>query len=180
MSVPIVASSETRFFLRWHVAQTLPRAEARAASELDAQGYNVFLPQYLKKRSHARKITWAPAPLFPGYLFVACRDATQSWRPINGTIGVTRLIMGEDGPASIDERIVQALKDRRDEKGHIALSQRSSFAKGESVRITEGALAATLGLFNDIADRDRVSVLVELLGRKVRVLLNEAHIEKAA
>src|SRR5258708_986001 len=121
MTAQIAATENDLREPRWHVAQTRHHAEARAAHELEAQGYGVFLPRYLKRRSHARKVTWAPAPLFPGYLFVSCRSPTQGWRAINGTIGVVRLIMGDDGPASVAADIVEALKARRDDDGYVKL-----------------------------------------------------------
>ena len=39
-------------------------------------------------------------------------------------------------------------------------------------RVLAGAFMDNAGLFNGIADRDRVTILLDLLGRKVRVLLD--------
>ena len=55
----------------WHVVQTRPRSENKAALHLQRQGFEVYLPRYLKRRSHARKVDFVPAPLFPQYVFVA-------------------------------------------------------------------------------------------------------------
>ena len=57
---------------RWYVAQTRHLSEMRAAHELEAQGFDVFLPRYLKRRCHARKVTWVPAPLFLFRLIQLC------------------------------------------------------------------------------------------------------------
>ena len=43
------------------------------------------------------------------------------------------------------------------------------FAKGEVVRLTEGALADQIGLFEGVSDDERVTILVTLLGREVKV-----------
>jgi transcriptional antiterminator RfaH len=40
------------------------------------------------------------------------------------------------------------------------------------VRVLAGAFVDNAGLFNGMADRDRVSILLDMLGRKVRVLLD--------
>ena len=40
----------------WYVVQTQVNAEAKAARNLVHQGFEIYLPRYLKRRSHARKI----------------------------------------------------------------------------------------------------------------------------
>ena len=78
----------------WYVVQTHPHAEAKAASHLERQGYSIYLPRYLKRRRHARRIEIVAAPLFPRYLFVAIDPLTQRWRSIQSTIGVARSACG--------------------------------------------------------------------------------------
>lgn len=165
---------------RWYVVQTRHLSELRAAQELDNQGFETFLPRYLRKRSHARKVMLVAVPLFPGYLFVRLDPARQRWRAINGTFGVARLVAGENGPLPIPDAVVAGLRARLDEAGHVAISQRPDFAPGQVIRIRSGSFAETLGLFEGFRDQDRVAVLLELLGGKVRVLLDEEMVEKAA
>ena len=40
----------------WYVVQTQVNAEAKAARNLVRQDFEIYLPRYLKRRSHARKI----------------------------------------------------------------------------------------------------------------------------
>ena len=54
----------------WFVVNTHSRKEQMAVANLKNQGFLCYLPQYLKKRSHARSIIWLPAPMFPRYVFV--------------------------------------------------------------------------------------------------------------
>lgn len=165
---------------RWYVVQARHLSEQRAVLELENQGFETFLPRYLRKRRHARKVTLVAAPLFPGYLFVRLDPARQRWRSINGTYGVTRLVSGENGPLPIADAVVEGLWARRDWQGYIALPQRPDFAPGQMVRIRSGSFAETLGLFEGFRDQDRIAVLLDLLGGKVRVLLDEDMVEKAA
>lgn len=67
---------------RWYVVQTQVNGEARAAQNLMRQGFEIYLPRYLKRRRHARKIDLTAKPLFPRYMFVAVDVATQRWRSI--------------------------------------------------------------------------------------------------
>ena len=38
---------------RWYVVQTQANGEAKAAEHLRRQGYEIYLPRYLKRRRHA-------------------------------------------------------------------------------------------------------------------------------
>ena len=164
---------------RWYVVQTQVNCEAKAARNLISQGYEVYLPRYLKRRRHARKVDFAVKPLFPRYLFIAIDMATQRWRSIQSTFCVSRLVSNGDDPATVPADIVIALKQREDERGFIGMDTRSPFAPGDKVRVLAGAFLDCAGLFNEVADRDRVSILLDMLGRQVRVLL-EADMVAAA
>lgn len=157
---------------RWFVVQTQVNNEAKAAQNLKQQGYEVYLPRYLKRRRHARKVDFAAKPLFPRYMFVAIDMATQRWRSIQSTFGVSRLVCNGEDPAPVPPGVVDALRQREDEKGFVRMDLRPSFAVGDKVRVLAGAFIDNAGLFHGIADHDRVSILLDMLGRKVRVLLD--------
>jgi transcriptional antiterminator RfaH len=157
---------------RWYVAQTQANGEAKAAEHLRRQGYEIYLPRYLKRRCHARKVDFVAKPLFPRYLFVAIDMATQRWRSIQSTSGVSRLVTNGDEPAAVPEGIVRALRAQEDAKGFVKLDAAPAFAPGDKVRVLAGAFVDNAGLFNGMADHDRVSILLEMLGRQVRVVLD--------
>jgi transcriptional antiterminator RfaH len=159
------------FNSRWYVVQTQGHAEMKAAWHLARQGFQTYLPRYLKRRRHARRVEMLPAPLFPRYLFVAVDMATQRWRSISSTIGVTQLVCAGDVPAPVPRQVIEALKQREDDQGLIMLSPQPNFTAGDKIRILDGSFADCIGLFEDMRDSQRVSVLLDLLGRKVRVLL---------
>lgn len=156
---------------RWYVAQTHPRSEAKAAEHLKRQGFGVYLPHFQKKRRHARRVDTVNAPLFPRYLFVAIDVAAQRWLSIQSTVGVMRLICNGDVPAVVQSGIIDALRQREDEHGFIKLEQRP-FRLGEELRVLDGAFTGTLGLFEGMSDNERVTILLDLLGRKVRVSMD--------
>jgi transcriptional antiterminator RfaH len=156
---------------RWYVAQTHPHAEVKAGLHLTRQGFEIYLPRYLKKRRHARRVETVAAPLYPGYVFVTIDCGVQRWRSIQSTIGVSRLVCHGDDPAAVPEGIVEELKRRQDENGLIGFQQRARFNPGDTVRVVEGVFSDYLGLYEGIDDRERAAILLDLLGRKVRVLL---------
>jgi transcriptional antiterminator RfaH len=157
---------------RWYVVQTQPHAEAKAAAHLCRQGFDIYLPRYLKRRRHARRIETVAAPLFPRYMFVAVDTAVQRWRAIGSTIGVARLVCNGECPAAVVEGVIEGLKCRQDERGFVRLSQGPRFAPGDRIRVLDGVFSACLGLFESITDGERVAILLDLLGRKVRVVLD--------
>src|SRR5919197_1504940 len=83
---------------RWYVVQTHAHAEAKALGHLVRQEFTPYLPRYLKRRRHARRIETVAAPLFPRYLFVTIDMVCQRWRSIHSTIGVARLVSNGEGP----------------------------------------------------------------------------------
>jgi len=161
-----------RTALHWYVVQTQVNGEVKAAQNLLRQGYEIYLPRYLKRRRHARKIDFVARPLFPRYMFVAVDKATQRWRSIRSTFGVSHLVTVGNDPAAVPDGIVSALKAREDAKGFVKMDALPSFSPGDRVRVLAGAFMDTAGLFDGMGDHDRVAILLEMLGRKVRVLLN--------
>ena len=156
---------------RWSVVQTQVNAEAKAVANLGRQGFSTYFPRYLKRRSHARKVETVPRPLFPRYVVVGIDVASQRWRAIQSTLGVSHLVCVGDRPAAVEPRVIDALKAREDEAGFITLARRPAFSPGDTVRIVEGAFVDSLALVEDVSDHHRVAVLLNLLGRKVRVLV---------
>lgn len=164
---------------RWYVAQSQPHAERKAVWHLNRQGFETYLPVYQKRRRHARRTETITTPLFPRYIFVAVDMAAQRWLSIQSTIGVSKLVCNGDVPAPVPAGVIDALKHREDENGFFLFDNRPRFAPGDSVRIVDGAFAACLGLFEGLRDGERVAVLLDLLGRKVRVVLDDLSVAAA-
>ena len=86
---------------RWFVVRTHPNGEFKALSHILRQGFDAYLPRYLKRRRHARKTDTVQSPLFPGYLFVGMDPETARWRALNSTVGVSELICHSGQPAPV-------------------------------------------------------------------------------
>jgi transcriptional antiterminator RfaH len=155
--------------MRWYVAHTQPLAEAKASWHLRNQGLVVYLPRYLKRRRHARRIDWIPAPLFPRYLFIGLDLAVAQWRAIRSTVGIAGLVCHGDRPTPVPEGVVETIQAREDGNGVVTLPPAPLFDKGERVHITEGALRGLTGLYEGSTDEERIIILLDLLGRQVRV-----------
>lgn len=155
----------------WLVAQTRPQAEAKAEDHLKRQGFAVYLPRYLRIRRHARRREVVARPLFPRYLFVGIDPVRSLWRSIRSTVGVSHLVAFGDKPVVVPPRILDEIRAREDENGMVVMNPALHLAKGDPVRVVDGALCDRVGLFDHIDDNRRVVILLELLGRPVRVRL---------
>lgn len=154
---------------QWYVANTHVNAETTAAAHLRRQGFNVYLPMHKKFHSHARRRQWVSRALFPRYLFVGVNEQNQRWRAIKSTIGISHLISFDGTPTPIHDDIIESLRAREDETGMIMLATSSLFKKGDPVKLLGGALNEQVGLFDSMDDKMRVTVLLDLLGRQLRV-----------
>jgi transcriptional antiterminator RfaH len=164
---------------RWYAAQTHIHAEAKASQHLRRQGFDVYLPRYLKSRRHARRLDHVAAPLFPRYLFVSIDLTAQRWYSINSTIGIATLIRHGNVPVAVPDAIIEGLKRREDAEGYIKLERQSRFTPGDKIRVSHGALCDCLGLYETVSGKERSAILLDLLGRKVRVVLENELIEAA-
>lgn len=162
----------------WCVVRCRPHQEEKARLNLARQGFEVYLPRYRKRRRHARRTDIVSRPLYPRYLF-ACIRSGQEWRPIRSTYGVSSLVEFDGRPALLADIAIEAIRRREDKAGLVVLSPIEGLKPGDTVRIVEGTLTNSLGLLERITDDQRVTLLLEMLGRKVRVSVDPETIEKA-
>ena len=163
----------------WFALYTQPSKELLAQRHLQEQGFDVYLPRFKKIRRHARKTETILAPLFPRYLFVGIDLEHDRWRSINGTRGVSYLLTNGDQPISIPLSIIEKLKKQEDSEGALPITSLITFLKGDSVRIIEGAFENQIALFEKLDDKQRVQLLLNLLGQTVKVTLPSHEIEAA-
>jgi transcription antitermination factor NusG len=114
------------------------------------------------------------SPLFPGYLFVHIVDR---WYPVIWTVGVVRLLMSGDQPAPLPERAMTEIR-KREIGGFVKLpSPTNRLHKGQHVRIVSGSFEGQTALCDGMSGKDRVWVLLNLMGQKVPVELPGRDVE---
>ncbi len=164
----------------WYAVHTHAQSEEKAAQHLRNQSYEVYLPRYLKSRRHARKTDLVKAPLFPRYLFVKIDMNLHRWHSINSTVGVAHLVRYGSDPVPVPQEIIEAIWCHENENGVVVIDPRSRFNKGDSVRLLDGPFTDVVGLFDSATDDHRVMVLLDLLGRQVKVKMKPEFVEAAA
>jgi len=157
---------------RWFVAHTQPHRETRALVHLTHQGFRAFMPRYSKTVRHARQFRTINAPLFPRYLFIELDLDRDQWRSVNGTFGVSHLIMEGDRPKPIRSDAVSDLIAIADRAGTVSLGP--TLLPGERVRLVTGPLAGQIGELVALDDNGRVRVLLDILGAQTTVRADRA------
>jgi transcription elongation factor/antiterminator RfaH len=152
---------------RWYVVHTLPFAEARAECQLQRQRFRTFQPKRHKTIRHARKMRTVEAPFFPRYLFIVLDIARDQWRSVNGTFGVSRLVMRGEEPNSVPPGVVEALVAAADDRGILHLADKLQV--GSPVRLLAGPFAEQLAVLDHLDGAGRVRVLLDILGRQVAI-----------
>jgi transcriptional antiterminator RfaH len=165
--------------IAWYAVHTRPQAEMKALENLLRQGYEAYLPRYRTEIRHARRLQTVLRPLFPRYLFAGIDRAAMRWRPILSTVGVSDLVCSGDGPLPVAPEIVEALRAQEGAGAFDALARRHTPRLGELVRISAGAFEDMIGRLVELRDQDRVVVLLDLLGRKVRAQIQAEAVEAA-
>lgn len=154
----------------WVVVSTHPHREAEARSNLERQRFTTYCPVIRKRITVARRSKQVLRPLFPGYMFVALEAGDGRWRPLLSTYGVRRVLRCGDELSLLDGGFVTALKAREIE-GVIERPD-TPFEIGQSISITEGPFEGLVAQIVGLEDKDRVAVLLELLGKPARTVLH--------
>ena len=155
--------------VRWYVINTLPHREFKAKRQLENQGFTVFFPQRLKTIRHARKFSNVQAPFFPRYIFIELDLSFQRWRSVNGTFGVSSLVMQGDRPHPVPRGIVETMIASVDERAVLRFER--NLQKGTEVRLIAGPFAEQLGILDRLDDSGRIHVLLNIMGGTIRVHL---------
>jgi transcriptional antiterminator RfaH len=139
----------------------------------------VWLPTFKRSRRHARRIETVLAPLFPGYLFVELDLTQQIWSPINGTVGVRRLLCENMRPARVPDSFMEGLRQKTNGTGVVAMAG-SSLRRGQKVRLVAGPFVDCIGTLLRLDTKDRVALLLSILGQQVRAVVSTEMIAPAA
>jgi transcriptional antiterminator RfaH len=158
----------------WAVARLQPRHEHSGLVHLGLNGYTIYYPRVREKRiRHGRRIEVRP-PLFWGYCFFVVEDG--QWYTARWAIGICGVIMDGTKPARVPDSVIAEIKGR-ERNGLVKLPRREELKPGDRVRVTQGAFAGHLGLYADMRPKERVEVLLQLLGSLQRVTLPRGAIE---
>ena len=160
----------------WYVCVTKPRREPYAATKLQEQGYEFYLPMLV---SWARKSgVWCKhqTVMFPRYGFVRPATVGQAIGPVRSTPGVTGLVKFGPILACLADDRVEALRSLV--SASAACMPEQPFELGKQVVFSSGPLAGLVGIVSSVA-ATRVLVMMSLLGREQTVAVEAKYLSCA-
>ena len=166
--------------MRWYVVHTYSGYENKVATNIEKAVENrkfhdligeVKVPTETvteikdnKKRDVERKI-------FPGYVLVKMIMTDESWYIVRNIRGVTGFVGAANKAIPLTEEEIAALGV---EKREVVVG----YAVGDSVKITDGALASFIGTVEELdTERGKVRVVVSMFGRETPVELELDQVE---
>jgi transcriptional antiterminator RfaH len=162
---------------KWCLIHTKPKQEQTAAEHLRRQDYHVYLPMLCKRKKKNGKPIDFLTPLFPRYLFVRLLAGIDDWGPIRSTKGVRDFVRFGTNPTQVPDELINEIKAREDNNGlHYELEP--GLQKGDKIRITDGPFSGCSAIFTEHRGKDRVLILLNIIGQSSRVEVASDSIDK--
>ncbi len=158
----------------WLCIYTKPQAEIVALQHLRHQSFPAYLPLHLATLANRQTRV---DPLFPRYLFAQPHNG--SWSAIRSTRGIASVLTAPDGsarevpPSAIDRLLAQCAPN-----GIIYPVEPMKITPGDTLRAIAGPFAELAGICTRTA-RDRVWLLLEIMGRSMEVAFAKDSLEPA-
>ena len=166
------------FGKRWCLVYTKPRQEDIAVANLRRQNYEIYIPQIRVSRIRRGSRLRAIEPLFPRYLFIHLDSQFDNWAPIRSTLGVTALVRFGTEPAWVPDEFIDFLVSRQDADGLHEWAE-PVLVVGARARVVSGPLMGYEGVLVAKSGRERVVVLLDMVGGKVRASIGSDQVEPA-
>lgn len=160
----------------WYLVYAKPRQESVAQTNLERQGYETYLPRVRQMRRRAGRRVAVVGPMFPRYLFIRLDRQTDNWGPIRSTLGVVSIVRFGHQPARVPGSLVSTLRANEGTDGVQHVPQ-VELKPGKRVKVVEGSLSGFEGIFLAKSGRDRVVVLLDIMGKTARTAIDFTSIE---
>jgi transcriptional antiterminator NusG len=181
--IPAPAGAEKK----WYIVHTYSGHENKAKLTLKERVANANLTEFFgdilvptesvmevvkgQRRTTTRKF-------FPGYMFVQMVLDDRTFHLVKNTPKITGFLGGTK-PTPVPEREITGVQTNMNE-GKAKPKARVVFEVGDSVRVIDGPFANFSAKVEEVkADKQKIKVSLNMLGRTTSVELDFAHVEKA-
>ena len=159
---------------QWHLVYTKSKREAVAETQLENQGFSVYLPRHRVGTRRRGKYTEIIEPLFPRYLFVGLSEGVDNISPIRSTRGVVGLVRVGADLATAPQALVEFLQGN--EERALAPKPLNPFHPGDRLRVVDGPFAGYDAIYKCDRGEDRALILLNLLNKFSKVTLSVHHL----
>jgi transcription antitermination factor NusG len=179
---------------RWYVVRTLHGMTAVADREIRLSGFEVFAPTIFKPSTPPRRdSTGVMRPgkpdrvdyLFVRYIITRMNLANSDWRRVLACDGVERVISGGHSsnggvgiPIAVPDEAIDWVRQLLGPNGCIdpRVHREKAIKVGTSLRLLDGPMPDRIGVC-EMSDGARVVLLMNLLGRPVRVTVAQSSVQ---
>ena len=152
---------------KWFLVFTKTKEEQRAKTNLENQGFQIFLPLVAFAKKNQSKSTTLEA-LFPRYLFIKLNLERDNWTCIKSTRGVSHMVVFGQRFAEMPHQVIEHLKSGADEN-HIFRQAitRQEFQKGDKLVIEKGVFKDKEATFLSKKSKERVRILLRFVNHLI-------------
>lgn len=165
----------------WFILLTEPSREVTAVRGLTERGIQAYGPIVLKYVVRRQRKIDVLRPLFPGYVFAKLTVDVDDFSAPKRVNGVRDYLRFEGLPCAIQEVAIDAIRRREAielERAKRAISGVHDFEVGENVRVADGPFSGFAAEVFSMDPKCAVTALVNLFGRKTKVVFDGAQLEK--
>jgi transcriptional antiterminator RfaH len=163
----------------WYVIYTKPLQEERAGNNLKAWSVETLTPKIRERRYNqfTGKPTYITKPFFPRYIF-ARFEAESMLHKVCFVRGVHSVVGFGDGPAPIDEELIEIIKAQTGEDGYVHPGEQLKL--GDRVSINDGPVKDFVGIFErESSASERVVILLTSAKYQCHVSIRRDQVSKA-
>ena len=162
----------------WYLIYTKAKGEELAHDNLLRQGFNAYLPKIKREKRLRGKYRPIVEALFPRYLFIQLDVKTDNWMPIRSTIGVSNMVRFGGIPAQVPHELVSELQNFDNDDG-LQDVQETKYQTGQEVMFVSGSLNGYRAIFDKYVSGERISVLLDIVGKHTRMLISRHDVKLA-
>lgn len=159
----------------WYAVRTRSRQERVVCDQIDADGFESYLPMVQHSRQWTDRKKLIDFPLFPGYLFVRAPDFSAQKSQILRKVGVIGFVGSGRVAAQIPDVELNGVR--------LLLNNRIPHAShpylqvGQRIRVTDGALRGIEGILVGLGNKDGLVISIDSIQKSLIIQLQGYGVE---
>jgi len=159
---------------QWFAFYTKSKHEKSVNSNLESQGYEVYLPLLKERKKWSDRKKWIQYPLFKSYIFIKIEAKNAIF--VLKTPGIVRMIKFGGKPSPILDDTINSLKLMID--GGYNPQPTDYFIKGDPVIIKDGPLKGLKGEIKTIHNQEHFIIHIDAIQHSVSIKIGRAYLSR--
>lgn len=155
----------------WTILHARPRAEKKIREHYHKEGITIFLPLRHKEHRYGNRVREFWSPLFPGYVFGRFPEKQVHTIRQNQHVANVLTVVHQDALVHQLQQLKRAVQS-----GEL-LDVMPYIEAGKTVRIISGPFKGVEGVVQQVADKTRVMVGIEMIQQSVAMWVDGAAVE---